>query len=369
MKLIGQSVKWMTLKKRIQSVRGTVIPLLLCQLCLFIFSACMADAREIVDMTGRQVTVPDMIRKVYGTSPPATYMVYALGTEMMAGLNSPLTPSETRYIDPRLQSLPVIGGWFGQGRVSNMETLLEVRPDMILTWVFQQSTINEKIEAALKPFGIPVVYIRLESLADYPAAFRFLGNLFDRRERAEALCRYAEQSLEEVARVAAALPDSDRVSVYYAEGADGLSTECHSSIHAQLIPLSGGENVHRCSDSSTVGMQKVSMEQILQYNPQVIVAHEPLFFNRIRTDSKWKTLRAVQDGRVYRIPSSPFNWFDRPPSFMRLLGVKWLTHQLYPNAYPIDMVTETRNFYQLFLKVSLDEAAARELLKNERIDN
>jgi iron complex transport system substrate-binding protein len=48
---------------------------------------------------------------------------------------------------------------------------------------------------------------------------------------------------------------------------------------------------------------------------------------------------------------------------MRLLGVRWLTHQLYPDFYPIDKVAETRNFYQLFLNVTLDEAAARELLK------
>ena len=332
-------------------------------LCLFTFSAGMAEAREIVDMTGRRVTVPDVIRQVFGTSPPATYMVYAMDPGMLAGLNSPLTQSEKQYIDPRLQPLPVIGGWFGQGRVSNLETLIEVRPDILLTWMFQQSALNAKIEAALKPFGIPVVYIRLESLADYPAAFRFLGGLLDRRERAEALCRYAEQTLEQVARVAATLPDGDRVSVYYAEGADGLSTECHSSIHAQLIPLSGGENPHRCSDSSTFGMQKVSMEQVLEYNPQVIIAHEPLFFTAIQTDSKWKTIRAVRDGRIYRIPSAPFNWFDRPPSFMRLLGVRWLAHQLYPDAYPIDLIAETRNFYQLFLNVSLDEAAARELLK------
>ncbi len=322
-----------------------------------------AAARQITDMAGRQVEVPDVVRKVYGASPPATYMVYALDPGMVAGLNFPFNPSEAHYLDPRLQQLPVVGGWFGQGRIANLETLLEVRPDIILIWMWKESAINQKIEGALKPLNIPIVYIVMDSLADYPTVFRFLGKLFELNERAGTLCRYAEQTLEKAALVRAAIPVSERLSVFYAEGADGLSTECHTSVHSQLIPLSGGENVHRCKDSSSYGRQKISMEQILGYNPQVIVSHEALFFSRLADDPKWKNIRAVQDGRVYRIPRQPFNWFDRPPSFMRLLGLHWMMHRLYPKIYPVDMVVETQNFYRLFLNVVLDKAAAQALLQ------
>lgn len=273
-------------------------------------------ARMITDMVGRQVVVPDVINKVYGTSPPATYMIYALDPGLIAGLNTPFNQSENGYLDPRLEKLPVVGSWFGQGRVANLEMLLQVHPDIILVWVWQMSAVNEKIEQALKPLGIPVVYMQLDSLEDYPAAYRFLGDLFGRWQRAEALCRYAEDTLSEMARVRAAIPKEKWVSVYYAEGADGLSTECHTSVHAQLIPLSGAENVHRCTSTTVSGMQKVSMEQVLQYDPQVIVAHEPQFFSLLKRKTAWKNIRAVRDGRVYRIPRTPLNWFDRPPSFM-----------------------------------------------------
>ena len=322
-----------------------------------------AAARQITDMAGRQVTVPETIRKVYGTSPPATYMVYAMAPSMVAGLNFPFNPSEKQYLDPRMEKLPVLGGWFGQGRTANLETLLQVHPDIVLIWMWQQSAINEKIEQTLKPLDIPVVYIVMDSLADYPAAFRFLGALFNLPTRAEALSSYAEQTIEEISRVRAAIPAPERVSVYYAEGADGLSTECHNSVHAQLISLSGGKNVHQCEDRSSYGMQKISMEQVLQYDPQVIVYHETLFSNRLTVGPVWKNIRAVRDGRVYRIPRTPFNWFDRPPSFMRLLGIKWLTHRLYPRHYPLDMAAETRRFYKLYLNVNLDAAATRKLLQ------
>lgn len=322
-----------------------------------------AAAREITDMVGRKVTVPDKIRKVYGSSPPSTCMVYAVDPGLVAGLNSPLNQSEYHYLDQRLRQLPVIGGWFGQGQVPNLETLLHVHPDIILDCMWHKSAANEIIERVGKRLQIPVVYIPMDAVADYPDAFLFLGKLLNRQERAQLLSRYARQTLDEIAGVRAAIPEDSRISVYYAEGADGLSTECHTSLHAQVIPLSGGNNVHRCSDKSSYGMQKISMEQVLQYNPDVIISHDVLFFSGFAADSKWKNIRAVRDGRVYRIPKEPFNWFDRPPSFMRLLGAKWLTHKLYPSAYPIDLMAETRYFYKLFLNISLDDAATRELLQ------
>lgn len=323
-----------------------------------------AEARQIIDMAGRLIIVPDVIRKVYGTSPPATYMVYAIDPGMIAGLNFPLNSSNKHFIDQRLHQLPVIGGWFGQGHTANLETLLQVKPDISVVWMWENlSALNEKTEQAMKPLGIPIVYIVIDSLADYPAAFRFLVKLFNKQERTDALYRYAEQALEDVARVRNDIPDKDRVSVYYAEGPYGLYTECHTSVHAELITLSGGKNVHLCSNSSAYGMQKISIEQIFKYDPQVIVFHEPMLSNRLANDSKWKNVRAVQDGRVYKIPITPFNWFDRPPSFMRLLGLKWMTHHLYPKAYQINLIDEIQQFYKLFLNITLDEASAREILQ------
>lgn len=322
-----------------------------------------AAARLITDMLGRKVDVPDVIEKVFGTAPPATLMVYAFDPKMVVGLNAKLKANHQKYLDPCMQQLPVIGGWFGQGQVSNLETLVRAQPDLVLVWMWHQSAINEKIERALKPLKIPIVYMIQDTLADYPATFRFLGALFNRPSRAEALAQYAEQTLAAAGRVRDTYSSSDPVAVYYAEGTDGLSTECHTSIHAQLISLSGAENVHHCTAQNIYGMQKISMEQVIQYNPQVIVTHEPLFFNNVMNNPRWQNIRAIQGNRVCQIPRSPFNWFDRPPSFMRLIGLQWMLHQLYPEDDRIDLVSETQRFFQLFFNVTLDQTAARSLLQ------
>ena len=336
-----------------------------CLVALFIITPFgpNAAAGEIIDMAGQRVTVPDEIRKVYCTSPSSTCLLYAMDPGLLSGLNVPLNPPERRMLDPRLQKLPVIGGWFGQGRTPNLETLLQVGPDIIVDSTWQETAVGEKIEQTLKPLRIPVVHVTVDHLYDYPAVFQFLGQLLKRHERADILSRYAQETLDKTDRIRAAIPEENRITVYYAESADGLSTECHASLHAELIHLSGGKNVHRCSNERGYGMQKISMEQLLQYDPRAIVSHDASFLDRVASDSRWKNIRAVQDGRVYRIPKEPLNWFDRPPSFMRLLGLHWLTCKLYPSVYPLDLAAETRHFYKLFLNISLDEAATRELLQ------
>jgi iron complex transport system substrate-binding protein len=79
-------------------------------------------------------------------------------------------------------------------------------------------------------------------------------------------------------------------------------------------------------------------------------------------DPAWSGIRAVRDGRVHLIPRTPFNWFDRPPSFMRILGLKWLMSILYPREYTVDLIQETREFYSLFLSVPLSAEDAKRII-------
>jgi iron complex transport system substrate-binding protein len=319
--------------------------------------------REIIDMNGRKVTIPDTVTRVVGISPPATYLLYAVDPEIIGGLNSPLWENEKKYTIKGYNKLPVIGGMFGQGKIINQEVLLKVAPEFVLYSAWRDDAVNRKFEEQLNRLTIPWVVVRLDSLSDYPAALQFLGNVLNKKERARQLQSYAEASLAEAQNVVAAIPANRQVSVYYAEGLDGLTTERSGSSHAGLIPLAGGVNVHKGKEVDTYGMEKISMEQLLLYDPEVILVKEKTFFAGMRTDPRWQNIRAVKSGRVYLIPHVPFNWFDRPPSFMRLLGIKWLLSVLHPDRYHIDMAEETRAFYHLFLGVDLSEKDAQEILK------
>jgi len=111
------------------------------------------------------------------------------------------------------------------------------------------------------------------------------------------------------------------------------------------------------------GMEKISFEQVMLYNPDVILVFEDAFYRAVFADSRWQRINAVRDKRVYLIPRQPFNWFDRPPSFMRLLGAKWLANLLYPERYRANIAKETQRFFRLFLGVNLTAEEARNLVQ------
>ncbi|OPY72662.1 MAG: High-affinity heme uptake system protein IsdE precursor [Syntrophorhabdus sp. PtaU1.Bin058] len=321
-----------------------------------------SQGREITDMFGKKVPVPDRPQRVFSTSPPITYMLYAIDPSMLVGLNFPVREWEKRYLRKEMQALPVLGGWFGQGATPNLEMVLKVNPEIVIVSK-HDSAMNDKVDNAMRMMPMPVVNVILDSIFDYSEAFRYLGRVLGRGARAEELAVYTRRTLSEATSLAGSVPVQKRVSVYYAEGVDGLSTECDSSQHAELIPLVGGHNVHHCKSGDLFGMDKISLEQIMLYNPEVILVMEGVFYGKVFSDPRWQRIKAVRNKRVYLIPNQPFNWFDRPPSFMRLLGVKWLANLLYPERYRIDIVKEVRAFFKLFLGVELTAEEAKRMME------
>lgn len=322
--------------------------------------ASLSGAKEIVDMYGRRLSMPERPRKVISIGPTGTYILYAIDPTMLAGLNFPVRKEQKRYLHARMSRIPVIG-WFGQGQSPNRETLMMIKPDVIFTSKLDQS-LSAKVNEQMKVMKMPVVELTVDALPEYPGAFLRAGRILGREARARKLSDYARKTLEEAGAVVGRLPRDKRVTLYYAEGPDGLSTECDTSRHVELIRLAGGVNVHRCVSRNPYGLEKVSLEQVLIYNPEVILVFDAGFYRRVFKDPLWRNIRAVKTGRVYLIPSEPINWFDRPPSFMRFIGLKWVLNRLYPDQYRIDVVKEAREFYRLFLGVEVSEGDMKRIL-------
>jgi iron complex transport system substrate-binding protein len=110
------------------------------------------------------------------------------------------------------------------------------------------------------------------------------------------------------------------------------------------------------------GLTKVSMEQVLAWNPDVILALDPLFHKSAASDPLWSPIKAVRDKRIYLAPNLPYGWFDAPPGVNRLIGVRWLMSILYPQQFPENLRDTTRHFYKLFYHVDLSEAQVEMLL-------
>jgi iron complex transport system substrate-binding protein len=313
-----------------------------------------ADAREITDMAGRKVVVPDRIERVWGSAPPLSVLLAMVAPDKMTGVNLVFAPEARRYLPPGLADLPVLGGVYGVGRAANAEEVLANRPQVALAW---KSPFVDRamVEGFFSKIGVPVVFVGLDTLADWPAAIRFTADLLGSTETSTAQADYIVKTLARVKATVGPIAEKDRVRVYYAEGPTGLATDCHRSFHTEAIELANGWNIHRCEPRNHVGMESISLEQIIDGDPQVILAQDPKFAAAVLKDPRWQAVRAVKDGRVYAVPQWPMNWLDRPPSAMRALGIQWLAQLFYPTRFSVDLRSETRDFYRLFLHVSVTD--------------
>jgi iron complex transport system substrate-binding protein len=321
----------------------------------------IVNAKTLSDMEGKKVILPDITERVFGSSPPMNYLLYTLNPEKMIGLNfnakNSNNSADEQFLNKKFLSLPVIGSFHGGGQNINLENLMAHKPQLILVW--QDDILVETVGKEIKKTNIPTFMIPFREINDMPRAFRLGGNAIGETKRGEELATYSQKIIDEVDNF---VSKEKPIRYYYAEGLDGLSTECDKSFHVEAMNFAGGENVHKCQQSGVLGLEKVSFETLLTYNPDVIIVQTPVVYNDILLDPMWKNLKAVKNGRIYLLPTQPFNWIDRPPSFMRVLGIQWLAKKFHPQTYKIDLNKRTKEFYNLFLHVKLNDQQTKNLL-------
>lgn len=322
-----------------------------------------AAAREVTDFSGRKADIPDRVSRVYGADPPINVLLHVLAPDMMLGVSFAIQPRARRFYPPGMLALPVLGGSSGSGQQTNAETVLALKPDLALAWKTPFGDAAKKQEG-FDRLGLPAVFVKLDGLADWPAALRFVGGLLGREAAAESKAAYVEKALAHLAGSVGKVPEEKRPRVYYAEGADGLATDCNRSFHTEAIELAAGYNVHRCEQKDRMGMERIGIEQVLALDPDIIIVQDRAAMRVIRDDPRWRTLRAVKAGRVFGVPHWPYNWIDRPPSVMRALGAQWLVSLFYPDVFSFDLRGKVREFYQLFFGVTLTDADIDELMAN-----
>jgi iron complex transport system substrate-binding protein len=317
-----------------------------------------AAARPFTDAAGRTVELPDRVERVLAAGPPASVLLYTLAPDLLAGWVSAPRPEALPYLEPRTRTLPAFGRLTGRGGTANVEAVLAAKPDLIVDAGSLGPTYASLADRVQAQTGIP--YILLDgSFARTPETYRQLGAALGRQADADALAASARDLTDTVAKAVGSLPEEKRPRVYYARGPRGLETGFAGSINTELVDAAGGRNVAQGGDGR---LGRVSPEQVLAWNPDVIVTLDPAFAASLHTDPLWRDVRAVQSGRIYVAPLQPFPWFDAPPGVNRLIGLRWLAGLLHPDLFPEPMPDVVRAYYRRFYHVDLDAAQAASLL-------
>lgn len=312
----------------------------------------LALAATVTDATGRAIAIPDKIQRIFAAGPPAALVLYTFAPELLLGWTKNPDPEQCAYLGPGACDKPEVGRLTGRGNTTNLEVLLKLKPDLIVDVGTINDTYISLATRVQEQTGIP--YALLDGRFDAVATlYRKLGELTHRQDQAEAFAQYADNTITTIKSRIDKIPAAQRPRVYYARGPRGLETGLGGSINVETIEFLGARNV---AGDRQGGMATVSMEQILAWNPDVIITIEPAFAAGIKANSVWSPIKAVQSGRVYLSPRLPFGWVDFPPSVNRLIGLWWLAKALYPDQFHEDLKPLTREFCQRFYHLTLTDA-------------
>ncbi|QAR33516.1 hypothetical protein EP073_08915 [Geovibrio thiophilus] len=296
--------------------------------------------------------------RYYGATFPATFMLYIMSPDVIVGWNGTLRETEKKYIPEKYQKLPVVGGWYS-GSTADKEVLLRSNIKKALLLRADESR-DSAAEVTLREINIPSVVLKSVTMQDYINVFRSLGKELNMQERGEELAQYAENSLKTAAEMMKGYPENQRFKVYFAQGGNGLETVCSGSYREEAIALAGGSFVHKCPSGTDIST--ISFEQLVIYDPDVILVQNPNLMNTINKDPRWKRLRAVKAGRIFSVPYEPFAWLDRPPSFMRIVGLPWLICKIHPDRCSVNMEAETAKFIKTFFGLNMSAPQIKEML-------
>jgi iron complex transport system substrate-binding protein len=326
------------------------------------FAPSVVQAKPFTDSGSRRVDVPDDVRRVFPAGPPASVTLFTVAPEKMLGWTRAPGPEARPFLPARYAELPEIGRLTGRGNTVNLENVVRLAPDLVLDVGNTTATYVSLADQVQEQTHIPAVLIG-GRLAETAATLRTVGSLFGVPERAEALAHYAETVLGGVQEAVAKIPLAQRPSVYVARGPRGFETAVAGSIGSEVIDLVGARNVVG-KDTGPRAIVDISPEQILGWQPDVILTVDRRFYAAVRTDPVWREVRAVQAGRIHFVPDLPFSWLDNPPAANRLIGLLWLGKLLYPASFPQDIRAEVRRFYALFYQQEPSDAQLDGLLAN-----
>lgn len=316
------------------------------------------------DSLGRTVSVPEKITKIAISGPLSQVYILPLAGDMLVGVSNAFSQDAQKYIDENILNKTEIGQLYGGKREMDLEALLAADPDVVIDIGQAKKTMAEDFDALSEQTGIPFIHIDAD-IADASNAYRTLGKLLGREKKAEQLALWCENTYNGILVMMEKVDAADaRKTLLYCLGENGTNVLAEGSFHAQIVNLMS-KNIAEIDDivSSGDGNQ-VDLEQILLWNPEVIVFAHDSCYDAVSESAQWQHIDAIAEGRYYEAPCGPYGWLSSPPAVQSYLGMLWLGKMLYPEYADYDLKQEVTAYYKLFYGCDLTESMYNDLTES-----
>lgn len=315
------------------------------------------------DDCGRDVEVPEQISAVIGSGNLAEIFLFAIDPDAMMAVAGNWSEDAAQYVDEKYLNLQEVGSFFGNHDL-NYEEIAKIRPQIIIDVGEAKPSMKADLDDITAKTGIPAVHI--DAYYDtMDEAFEKLGVLLGREVEGNELAAFCKDAYDSATRIAAeAEQNGGKKTLLYCTQEDGQNVLAKGSYHAEIIDMLS-DNLAVLDDPSSEGSgNEVNLEQMMLWDPEVILFAPNGYYNYTAEDPAWQILTAIQNDTYYEVPSGPYNWMGSPPSSNRVLGMLWLADLLYPELTDYDLKEQTIRYYQLFYHCNLTEEQYEELVEH-----
>lgn len=321
--------------------------------------------KAFVDSLGRQVTLPPAVTAVMPLGEMAQCLVCTLCPEALASVVSEIDEADaSEYRDAsmgQITQLPETGGG-ASGGVEGVEARAASRTgaSIMLDAGLPKDGLADELDALQSDTGTPCVFIDT-SFGNLPQAYRLLGALLDRQERAEELAVYVEDALGRAAAVRGA--GCGTCSVFYAPRKAGLEVKSSVFVQADAISHVGASPVTSpynllSKNVETSAIDSAGVDLVVFDDTDCLVS---LVGQEGFAWDAWGGVRAVAEGKVAVSPALIYSWFGSLVH-VQSLGVLWLASIIWPSSCPYDMAEEADAFYRLFYGLTKTEGELADLV-------
>jgi iron complex transport system substrate-binding protein len=323
-----------------------------------------AQTITITDMLGRNVTMAKDIHRILALHPIPTALLELLAPQQIVSIDTvsaqTLTEDDVRFTAEQmssLKSLPVTGVYF---KGFDPEQVMKLHPNVVITM-----TGDTNIDRAQRQTGVPFFAVSKAPTASYETTIRLIGQIVGRQDRADQMATFWAENMASVQAKTATVPARHRPTVMYTgKNGDILDIPGKDTVFGATIEVAGGRYVGDTLAASHAGTENnpVSIEQVITWDPDVIIVASTGIKNSIIDDPRWHTLEAVQNGQVYVPPQ--YGGLD---GLQAVLGMVWTQGVLLnhddANARATTATT-MQNYYQLFYghpltPTQIDQPASR----------
>lgn len=286
--------------------------------------------KTIVDAIGREVAVPESINRIAVINRYNLELIRACGfIDKVVGVDSSIIENHIYW--PEFTE----DNSFGDQSDINYEAVAKLEPEVLVTAFY-----SEDVEAALEPFGIPVVSL-IGYDQDINRQVDIIEGLFGKSEKSEALRAFFNEVYDKIASTVESIPEEERHTAVW-ESIKDYSIANGSNAWGEMIVLAGGINVF---GDASFESSDVDAEAMIAANPDYafkMVATSGVDMSGYTppTEEEYQAaaeaylarpgfdeIKAVQDGNVYLVTSFSMGGLGK------ILGSSYIAKWMYPEEF------------------------------------